>query len=127
MAVALTLSMVSCSTERSSVSEDSAVSEGNGESYTTCGGSYGGYESTQGWQMKLIAGDMGVYITLNESKAAADIVELLPLEMYLIEQNHFTKAMVLPRALDTQEETNRDYEIGGFGYWADGSDLAIFL
>ena len=33
---------------------------------------------------------------------------------------------MLPRALDTQEETTREYEIGDFGYWDAGPDLAIF-
>ena len=59
-------------------------------------------------------------------QAAADFVTMLPLELTLIERNSFAKGMMLPRALDTQEETTREYEIGDFGYWDAGPDLAIF-
>ena len=34
--------------------------------------------------------------------------------------------MRLPRALVTDEETTREYEVGDFGYWPPGPDLAIF-
>lgn len=69
---------------------------------------------------------MEVLITLNDSRAAADFAGMLPLELTLIERNRFAKGMTLPRALSTDEETTREYEIGDFGYWAAGPDLAIF-
>lgn len=65
-------------------------------------------------------------ITLNDSQVAADFAGMLPLELSLIERNDFAKGMTLPRALTTTEETTREYEIGDFGYWAAGPDLAIF-
>lgn len=34
--------------------------------------------------------------------------------------------MTLPKPLSSKEATTRDYEIGDFGYWNDGPDLAIF-
>ena len=67
-----------------------------------------------------------VIITLNGSKAAADLVAMLPLELRLIERNGFAKGMTLPKHLSSKEATTREYEIGDFGYWNDGPDLAIF-
>lgn len=84
------------------------------------------YESVEGMQIKMTADTAEVIITLNDSKAATDLVSMLPLELTLIERNEFAKGMTLPRSLDTQEETTRSYEIGDFGYWAAGPDLAIF-
>lgn len=60
------------------------------------------------------------------SKAAADLVAMLPLELRLIERNEFAKGMTLPKPLSSGEDTTRDYEIGDFGYWNDGPDLVIF-
>lgn len=84
------------------------------------------YESVEGQQVKMTAGDVEVIITLNDSRAAADFVRMLPLELTLIERNEFAKGMTLPRKLDTHEATTREYEIGDFGYWSAGPDLAIF-
>ena len=84
------------------------------------------YESAEGRQVKMTTGDVQVLITLNDSKAAADFVKMLPLELTLIERNNFAKGMRLPRMLSTEEETTRKYEIGDFGYWDAGPDLAIF-
>ncbi len=44
----------------------------------------------------------------------------------LIERNSFAKGMTLPEHLSSVEETTREYEIGDFGYWNAGPDLAIF-
>lgn len=84
------------------------------------------YESVEGQKVKMTAGDVEVIITLNDSKAAADFAGMLPLELTLIERNRFAKGMTLPRTLSTDEPTTREYEIGDFGYWAAGPDLAIF-
>lgn len=67
-----------------------------------------------------------VIIRLNGSKAAAHLVAMLPLELRLIERNRFAKGMELPKPLSSGEATTRDYEIGDFGYWNAGPDLAIF-
>lgn len=84
------------------------------------------YESVEGRQVKMTAGDVEVLITLNDSRAASDFVRMLPLELTLIERNGFAKGMTLPRPLATSEETTRSYRIGDFGYWSAGPDLAIF-
>ncbi|HIZ56798.1 MAG TPA: hypothetical protein H9671_11525 [Firmicutes bacterium] len=84
------------------------------------------YESVEGQRVKMTAGDVEVIITLNDSKASADFASMLPLEFPLIERNSFAKGMTLPRRLSTDEDTTREYEIGDFGYWAAGPDLAIF-
>lgn len=63
---------------------------------------------------------------MNDSRAAADLVAMLPLEMTLIERNNFAKGMTLPERLSSEEATTREYEIGDFGYWNAGPDLAIF-
>ncbi len=82
--------------------------------------------SAEGKQVRMTSGEVEVLITLNDSKAAADFVRMLPLELTLIERNDFAKGMTLPRNLVTDEETTREYEIGDFGYWDAGPDLAIF-
>lgn len=51
---------------------------------------------------------------------------MLPLEMTLIERNRFAKGMTLPDTLSSQEATTRQYQVGDFGYWNAGPDLAIF-
>lgn len=84
------------------------------------------YESAEGKQIKVTAGEVEVIVTLNDSKAAADLVQMLPLELTLIERNSFAKGMTLPAYLSAEEETTREYDIGDFGYWDDGPDLAIF-
>lgn len=86
----------------------------------------GPYESVEGQQVKLTAGEVEVIITLNDSRAAADLAGMLPLELELIERNGFAKGMHLPRHLANIEPTTRSYEIGDFGYWDAGPDLAIF-
>ncbi len=84
------------------------------------------YPSAAGRQVRMTAGDVEIFITLNDSRAAADFAGMLPLELTLIERNSFAKGMTLPRALDTDEETTRNYAVGDFGYWAAGPDLAVF-
>lgn len=84
------------------------------------------YESVEGMQIKMITENTEVVITLNDSRAAADLVAMLPLKMTLIERNSFAKGMTLPEHLSAIEETTREYEIGDFGYWNAGPDLAIF-
>lgn len=80
----------------------------------------------EGQKIKMSTENTEVIITLNGSKAAADLVAMLPLELRLIERNEFAKGMTLPKRLSSEEETTRDYEIGDFGYWDAGPDLAIF-
>lgn len=86
----------------------------------------GPYESVEGQQVKMTAGEVEVIITLNDSRVAADLAGMLPLELELIERNGFAKGMHLPRHLANIEPTTRSYEIGDFGYWDTGPDLAIF-
>ena len=74
----------------------------------------------------MITENTEVVITLNDSRAAADLVAMLPLEMTLIERNSFAKGMTLPEHLSYVEATTREYEIGDFGYWNAGPDLAVF-
>lgn len=84
------------------------------------------YKSVKGQKIKMSTKNTEVIITLNGSKAAADLVAMLPLELRLIERNGFAKGMTLPKRLSSKEKTTRDYEIGDFGYWNAGPDLAIF-
>ncbi len=84
------------------------------------------YESVEGTQIKMITENTEVVITLNDSRAAADLVAMLPLELTLIERNRFAKGMTLPERLSSVEATTREYEVGDFGYWNAGPDLAIF-
>lgn len=83
-------------------------------------------ESAEGRVVKMTAGETEIYITLNDSQAAASLVQMLPLEMELIERAYFAKGMLLPAPLPDTEQTTREYAIGDFGYWADGQNLAIF-
>lgn len=84
------------------------------------------YESVEGTQIKMITENTEVVITLNDSRTAANLVAMLPLELTLIERNSFAKGMTLPEHLSSVEATTREYEIGDFGYWNAGPDLAIF-
>lgn len=86
----------------------------------------GSYESVAGTQIKMVTENTEVIITLNDSRAAADLAAMLPLELTLIERNSFAKGMTLPEHLSSAEATTREYEIGDFGYWNAGPDLAIF-
>ncbi len=86
----------------------------------------GNYESVEGTKIKMITDNTEVIITLNGSRAAADLAAMLPLELTLIERNGFAKGMTLPKYLSSEEETTREYEIGDFGYWDAGPDFAIF-
>jgi len=74
----------------------------------------------------VTAGEMELFITLNNSKAAEDLMKMLPLRLQTIERNRFAKGFRLPQALSSGEPRTRAYEIGGFGYWPEGPDLAIF-
>ena len=107
------LTMPACGTENTAVSDivQSEVTE---------------YESAEGKQIKVSTGEAEVIVTLNASRASADLVNMLPLELTLIERNSFAKGMTLPARLFAEEETTREYEIGDFGYWDSGPDLAIF-
>ena len=83
-------------------------------------------ESAEGKQIRLTSENSEVIVTLNDSAAAADLVEMLPLELTLIERNNFAKGMNLPQTLTVDQPTTREYQVGDFGYWDDGPDLAIF-
>ena len=74
------------------------------------------YKSAEGTQIKMITENTEVVITLNDSRAAAELAAMLPLEMTLIERNSFAKGMTLPEHLSSAEATTREYEIGDFGY-----------
>lgn len=118
LAIGMIFSLTACKTA-SDQAEDAAVvkpvSAGTAE-----------YESVEGRQIKVTAGEVEVIVTLNDSRAAADLLQMLPLELTLIERNSFAKGMTLPARLSSEEETTREYEIGDFGYWDAGPDLAIF-
>ena len=83
-------------------------------------------ESAEGRVVKMTAGETEIYITLNDSQAAAALAQMLPLEMELIKRAYFAKGMLLPAPLPDTEQTTREYAVGDLGYWADGQNLAIF-
>ena len=105
----------------------SACTANNGQNTDSIGSSENSsYESAEGTKIKMITDNTEVVITLNDSRAAADLVKMLPLELTLIERNSFAKGMTLPQQLSSEEATTREYKIGDFGYWNAGPDLAIF-
>lgn len=59
------------------------------------------YKSVKGKKIKMTTKNTEVIITLNGSKAAADLVAMLPLELRLIERNEFAKGMTLPKPLSS--------------------------
>lgn len=83
-------------------------------------------ESAEGRVVKMTAGEAEIYITLNDSQAAAALAQMLPLEMDLIERAYFAKGMFLPSPLPDTEQTTREYAVGDLGYWAEGQNLALF-
>lgn len=121
LAIVLLLTFSACTADESPSSSPSNVSVSLAPAPTE-----EPFESAEGKQIKLTAGDVEVTVTLNGSRAAADLVEMLPLELTLIERNSFAKGMTLPEHLFAGEPTTQEYEIGTFGYWDDGPDLAIF-
>lgn len=84
------------------------------------------YKSMEGTRIKMSTENTEVIIRLNGSRAASELVAMLPLELTLIERNSFAKGMTLPEGLSSGEATTREYKIGDFGYWNAGPDLAIF-
>lgn len=82
--------------------------------------------TVQGRQIRMTTANTQVIVTLNDSQAAADLLKMLSLELTLIERNRFAKGMTLPAQLSAVEPITREYQIGGFGYWDAGPDLAIF-
>lgn len=114
LCLSLLFSLSACGTTNESKTEAIGSSESSS------------YESVEGTKIKMITDNTEVVITLNNSKAAADLVKMLSLELTLIERNSFAKGMTLPQQLSSEEATTREYEIGDFGYWNAGPDLAIF-
>ena len=114
LSLSLLFSLTACGTAGQQNPEISEISENRS------------YESVEGTKIKMLTENTEVIITLNDSKAAADLVEMLTLEMTLIERNSFSKGMTLPKQLSSTESATREYEIGDFGYWNAGPDLAIF-
>ena len=94
-----------------SVSEQAAA----GETKTAETDATAEWESAEGKQVRMTAQDVEVLITLNDSKAAADFVTMLPLELTLIERNSFAKGMMLPRAclLYTSNPCTCGYDLPG--------------
>ena len=114
LSLILTVALTACSTTIPQNNDSSDVVESSS------------YDSVEGTRIKMSTENTEVIITLNGSKAAADLVKMLPLELTLIERNSFAKGMTLPERLSSEEATTREYEIGDFGYWNAGPDLAIF-
>ena len=114
LSLILTVALTACSTTIPQNNDSSDVVESSS------------YDSVEGTRIKMSTENTAVILTLNGSKAAADLVKMLPLELTLIERNSFAKGMTLPECLSSEEATTREYEIGDFGYWNAGPDLAIF-
>lgn len=114
LCLSLLFSLSACGTANEPNAEEIGSSESSGD------------ESVEGTKIKMITDNTEVVVTLNNSRAAADLVKMLPLELTLIERNSFAKGMTLPKQLSAEEATTREYEIGDFGYWNAGLDLAIF-
>ena len=86
---------------------------------------FGANAGAEGRKVKIAAGDISVVVTLNGSKAAADLASLLPVTTTLVERSNFAKSMRLPRELKTDEPTTRQYELGSLNYWANGPSVSI--
>ena len=69
-------------------------------------------ESAEGREVKMTAGEAEIYITLNDSQAAAALAQMLPLETELIERAYFAKGMLLPAPLPDTGQTTREYANG---------------
>lgn len=114
LSLILTVALAACGTSVSQSNEFVSIDESSS------------YESVGGTRLRMSTENTEVIITLNDSRAAADLAAMLPLELTLIERNSFAKGMTLPERLSSEEATTREYEIGDFGYWNAGPDLAIF-
>lgn len=118
LSLILVFAVSACGTTAPQNNEITSINESSNENSS--------YESVEGTRIKMTTGNAEVIITLNDSRAAAGLVAMLPLELTLIERNSFAKGMTLPKHLSSEEATTREYEIGDFGYWNAGPDLAIF-
>lgn len=83
------------------------------------------FESAAGKKVRITTGNTEVIVTLNNSRAAADLVKMLPIETTLVERSNFAKSMRLPNRLSATEPTTRAYQIGTLNYWDDGPSVSI--
>ncbi len=71
-----------------------------------------------------------IFLLIRRGKSAGNPVlsvkQHLAWDYFPFERNNFAKGMTLPERLSSSETTTREYEIGDFGYWNAGPDLAIF-
>lgn len=82
--------------------------------------------AAEGARIRLATDTAEVVVELNGTRAAAELVERLPLELRIIERGGIAKSVKMDMPLFGEETPTREYAIGDFGYWHAGPDLAIF-
>lgn len=84
------------------------------------------YGGAKGTRIILRTDDAEVTVELNGTRAAAELVQILPLKLEILDRAEFAKSVKLPQPLFDGETPTREYSVGDFGYWPPGPDLAIF-
>ena len=83
------------------------------------------YESVEGTKIRIVTNTANVVVTLNGSRAAADLVALLPVQTTLVERMGFAKSISLPAQLSSSEPTTWNYEVGNLNYWNAGPSVSM--
>lgn len=78
LSLILVLTLAACGTASLQNNEIASIDESSNENSR--------YESVEGTRIKMATDNTEVIITLNDSRAAADLVAMLPLELTLMEQ-----------------------------------------
>jgi hypothetical protein len=83
--------------------------------------------SAQGAQkIRIRMGSQTVTATLNNSDAARDLAEMLPLSIQMDDHLRREKTGVIPKRLSERTPGSRTYERGDLGYWRPRNTFVIF-
>lgn len=76
--------------------------------------------------IQIVAGEMRIRATLNDSKTAQQIAAALPLEArgnWWGDEIYFS----IPVTCDTAADARAEFAVGEFGYWPPGNAFCIFF
>ena len=77
-------------------------------------------------RIRLTAGEIVLYATLDDNATARDFASLLPLTLQMNDLLEREKYGRLPRSLAAGGKPQSSYEIGNIVYWSPGPDIAIY-
>lgn len=117
----------------STSSDETDTTSENRDTYTTSTNSSNSLaesssmKETSETKVTMSIGNQNYLVTLNDSQAAKDFYELLPLTLNLEDYNQTEKIADLPKALDTSDSpAGTDAQKGDISFYAPWGNLAIF-